>query len=179
MTVSKTACLVGSRSWNSHPGPSRGGVETHRATACPGRPAPDFASHTWLAKPSRDILPLTPCRHDIQPTRPVTSKAIFLSRFSNPTGGTLHAAYPVEGPRWEVLGMPDETKVTICPKCGTYAEIILTDTCPRCRVSISKYRAYHQGLSNRAEPPHAGAPRSRKNTSWLDKIKKHLRRIKR
>ena len=69
----------------------------------------------------------------------------------------------------------------ICPKCGGYAEI-LTDTCPRCRVVVSKYQAYLQGLGKRTEirqALQAGAPRSRKNTSWLDKIKKHLRRIKR
>ena len=68
----------------------------------------------------------------------------------------------------------------ICPKCGGYA-VILTDTCPRCRVVVSKYQAYLQNLGTRTETPQApqaGAPRSRKKSHWLDKIKKHLRRTK-
>ena len=65
----------------------------------------------------------------------------------------------------------------ICPKCGGYAEI-MTDTCPRCRVAVSKYRAYLQNVGKRPETPQAELPRSRKKGSWLDKIKKHLRRIR-
>ena len=74
--------------------------------------------------------------------------------------------------------MPDETKVAICPKCGAYAEMILTDTCPRCRVSISKYRAYLQSLDKTVQAPQVTAPKSRKKTPWLEKIEKHLRRIR-
>ena len=66
----------------------------------------------------------------------------------------------------------------ICPKCGGYAEV-LTDTCPRCRVSISKYQAYLQSLGMGAQAPQAGVQKSGKKSHWLDKIKKHLRRIKR
>ena len=83
-----------------------------------------------------------------------------------------------EGARWEVLRMPDEKKVAICPKCGAYAEI-LTDTCPRCRVSISKYRAYLQSLGKGTQAPEVEAPKRQKKTRWLEKITKHLRRIKR
>ena len=75
--------------------------------------------------------------------------------------------------------MPDETNGAICPKCGAYAEMILTDTCPRCRVSISKYRAYLQSLDKTVQAPQATAPQSRKRRRWLEKITKHLRRIKR
>jgi len=66
----------------------------------------------------------------------------------------------------------------ICPKCGGYAEV-LTDRCPRCRVAISKYQAYLRTLGNGVQTPQAIAPKSGKKTSWLDQIKKHLRRIKR
>ncbi len=66
----------------------------------------------------------------------------------------------------------------ICPKCGGYAEM-LTDTCPRCRASISKYRAYLQSLGTGAQAPQAGVQKSGKKSRWLDTIKKHLRRIKR
>lgn len=66
----------------------------------------------------------------------------------------------------------------ICPKCGGYAEI-LTDTCPRCRVAISKYQAYLQSLGKGVQAPQAIAPKGGKQTRWLDQIQKHLRRIKR
>ena len=70
----------------------------------------------------------------------------------------------------------------ICPKCGGYAEV-LADTCPRCRVVVSKYQAYlQQSLGKGAgtpNAPQAGALKSRKKASWLDQIKKHLRRVKR
>ena len=66
----------------------------------------------------------------------------------------------------------------IYPKCGGYAEI-LTDTCPRCRVAISKYQAYLQSLGKGVQTPQAIAPKSKRNLSWLDQIQKHLKRIKR
>jgi len=66
----------------------------------------------------------------------------------------------------------------VCPKCGGYAEI-LTDTCPRCGVVISKYQAYLRSLSKGVQTPQAIASKNRKKTSWLDQIKKHLRRVKR
>ena len=69
--------------------------------------------------------------------------------------------------------------MAVCPKCGAYAEI-LADTCPRCRVVVSKYQGYLQSPDKRTEAtPQAAPPKRRSGSRWLDKIKKHLRRIKR
>ena len=65
--------------------------------------------------------------------------------------------------------MGNLTMAESCPKCG-YAQV-QTDECPRCRVIVSKYRAYVQQVGEPAASPTppSGAPRGPvEGGAWLE-----------
>ena len=68
----------------------------------------------------------------------------------------------------------------VCSKCGGYAVILDdTDTCPRCRVVIVEVSSLSPGpwQQGNRDPTGHMEPNTRKKTGWLDRVKKHLRRI--